>query len=62
MATRRKPQSVYQYEPLITPSRWTGEERQLVQRLTQIVDDLYGKVGKLQARLKELEDNKNASI
>lgn len=43
MATRRKPQSVYQYEPLVTPSSWKGEERQFVVRLTQLLDQLFAR-------------------
>ena len=43
MRTKRKPQSVYQYEPLITPSHWQGEERQLVVRLTQLFDQLFAR-------------------
>lgn len=56
----RKPQNVYQYEPLITPSGWAGDERQLVLRLTQIVDDLYAKISLLQRRVKELEAKNDA--
>lgn len=43
MTTRRKPQSVYQYEPLVTPSSWKGEERQFVVRLTQLLDQLFAR-------------------
>lgn len=43
MMKKRKPQSVYQYEPLITPSHWQGEERQLVVRLTQLFDQLFAR-------------------
>lgn len=56
----RKPQNVYQYEPLITPPSWAGDERQLVLRLTQIVDDLYAKISLLQRRVKELEAKNDA--
>lgn len=37
----------YQYQPLITPRGWTDEEKRFVQRLSDILDDLYLKVGKL---------------
>jgi len=43
MAVRRKAPSVYQYEPLVTPAHWKGEERQLVQRLTQLFDQLFAR-------------------
>lgn len=58
----RKPQNIYQYEPLVTPTQWTGDERLLVLRLTQIVDDLYAKIGRLQDRVKKLEGSDDASI
>ena len=47
MATRRKPQMVYQHEPLVTPEKWSGDERQFSVRLTEILDDLYAKYGQL---------------
>ena len=34
-----------QYEPLVTPSAWTGDEKRFAVRLTQILDELYEKVG-----------------
>ena len=42
MATRRRT-NIYQYEPLVTPSSWKGEEQKFSIRLTQILDDLYQK-------------------
>ena len=39
----RKRHSQYQYEPLVTPEKWTGEERGFAVRLTQILDELYAK-------------------
>lgn len=52
MATKRRA-TTYQYEPLITPSAWHGDERQFSIRLTQIVDDLYQKYSALRQKLKE---------
>lgn len=49
----------YQYEPLVTPSKWSGEEKQFALRLTQALDDLYNKYGKMLERLKEIEKNGN---
>lgn len=39
--------SKYQYEPLITPSKWNDEEKRFARRLTSILDDLHAKVGRL---------------
>lgn len=59
---KRKPQRVYQHEPLITPYRWSGEERQFALRAGQLIDALYNKIGSLESRIKELEGNKDASV
>lgn len=68
MATKRRP-TTYQYEPLITPSSWHGDERQFSIRLTQIIDDIYQKYGvlreentQLKKRLSELEAGLNAKV
>lgn len=34
-----------QYEPLVTPAGWTGDEKRFAVRLTQILDELYERVG-----------------
>jgi hypothetical protein len=59
---KRKPQRVYQHEPLITPYRWSGEERQFALRAGQLIDALYNKIGSLESRIKELEGKKDASV
>lgn len=53
----------YQYEPLVTPQGWQGDELRFAIRLTQIIDDLHQKYGalreenaSLKKRVKELED------
>lgn len=46
MANRRYV-TVHQYEPLQVPSRWGDEERRLVNRLTEIFDDIYRRYGRL---------------
>ena len=38
--------SKYQYEPLITPRNWREDEKRFALRLTQILDDVYAKLGK----------------
>jgi hypothetical protein len=45
-------QTSYQYEPLVTPTKWQGEERRFSIRLTQLLDDLFGKYGSLSAQMK----------
>ena len=50
MATKRRRTTTYQYEPLITPSEWRGDEQRFSVRLTQIIDDLYAKFGLLQQK------------
>lgn len=59
---KRKPQRVYQHEPLIPPYKWSGEERQFALRAGQLIDALYNKIGSLESRIKELEGNKDASV
>lgn len=59
---KRKPQRVYQHEPLVTPFRWSGDERQFALRVGQLIDALYQRIGVLETRLKELEGNKDASV
>lgn len=46
MAVKRRP-TTYQYEPLVTPSKWQGDELRFSVRLTQILDDLYQKFSSL---------------
>ena len=62
MVNKRKPQRIYQHEPLVTPDKWSGDERQFAIQLTQLLDDLYQKVGSLQQRVKELEGKSSASV
>lgn len=66
MQQKKKARTPYQYEPLVTPNSWKGDDLQYAVRLTQIVDDLYQKYGALREenealkkRVKELE-NANA--
>ena len=55
---KRKPQMMYQHEPLVVPFRWTGDERQFAIRLGYLLDDLYKKIGVLETRVKEREGEK----
>lgn len=54
MASAKYP-SIYQYEPLITPQSWQGEEQRFSIRLTQLLDELHRTQGQCAARLTELE-------
>ena len=47
--------SACQYEPLITPQSWQGEEQRFSIRLTQLLDDLHRTQGQLSSRLKAME-------
>lgn len=58
----RKPQMTYQHEPLVTPFRWSGDERQFAVRLGLLIDELYRKIGVLETRIKELEGKTDASV
>ena len=53
----RKPvrASAAQYEPLITPEKWTGDERRFALRLTQLMDEVFVRISSLQKRVTELE-------
>ena len=59
---KRRQQTLYQYEPLFAPASWQGEERQLVNRLVQILDDLHARIGALERRMNEVEGKKDASL
>lgn len=59
---KRKQQTLYQYEPLLAPASWQGEERQMMGRLVQILDDLHARMGALEKRMNEVEGKKDASL
>ena len=52
---KRRGASISQYEPLVTPQKWTGDEQRFAQRLTQLMDQLFEKQSSLQRRLTALE-------
>lgn len=47
-----------QYEPLVTPSGWSGDEKRFAVRLTQILDELYTRVGTLRSSSNSLGKEK----
>ena len=53
---KKRTRPLYQYEPLVTPTSWKGDEQQFSIRLTQILDDLYQKVGTLRHSVVTTED------
>ena len=44
---KRRTQTQYQYEPLVTPESWQGEERRFAIRLGMILDALHQRIGYL---------------
>lgn len=59
---KRTTQSTYQYEPLVTPAKWQGDERRFSIRLSQLLDDLFGKFGRADTRLRALEEGTGSSV
>lgn len=62
MVTKRKPQRVYQHEPVVAPAQWKGDERQFALQVEQLFDSLYQKIGTLESRVKALEGSENAQV
>lgn len=54
MASSRR-SAAYQYEPLITPQSWQGDEQRFSIRLTELLDDLHRRQGQLDARIASLQ-------
>lgn len=54
---KRRIASVGQYEPMITPQKWTGDEQRFALRLTQLLDQLFQKQASLGSRLSALEEH-----
>ena len=52
---KRKSAPVAQYEPLVTPEKWTGDEKCFALRLTQLLDELFAKQASLHKRIAALE-------
>ena len=58
MMNKRKSASAAQYEPLITPEKWTGDEKRFALRLTQLMDELFTRQASMQKRIAALENPK----
>lgn len=52
---KRRRASIYQYEPLTTPEKWSGDEKRFALRLTQLMDQLFEKQSAMQERIAALE-------
>lgn len=44
------------HEPLRVPKNWTDQERTFVIQMERILDDVYNKIGSLQAEVKKLQE------
>ncbi|MBR5545365.1 MAG: hypothetical protein IKU70_00060 [Clostridia bacterium] len=55
---KRKSAFAAQYEPLVTPEKWTGDEKRFALRLTQLLDELHARHAALQKRVAALEGRK----
>lgn len=55
---KRRRASICQYEPLMTPEKWSGDEKRFALRLTQLMDELFEKQSALQRRIAALEAKK----
>lgn len=47
---------IAQYEPLVTPEKWTGDEKRFALRLTQLMDELFARQGAVVKRVSALEE------
>ena len=56
--TKRRQASVCQYQPLMTPEAWSGDEKRFALRLTQLMDELFARQAALQKRIAALEAQK----
>lgn len=45
-----------QHEPLRVPANWKDQDRALVIQLERILDDIYYKIGEIQKKIAELEE------
>lgn len=55
MNKTRKTAAAAQYEPLVTPEKWSGDERRFALRLTQLMDELHARQAAMHKRIAALE-------
>lgn len=51
----KRGQIQHQYEPLMIPADWKGDERRLVIRLTETLDVLFDRLSRMEGRIRALE-------
>lgn len=51
----RKSGTPRQYEPLVTPADWKNDARRFAIRLSELMDLLFERQGRLEGRLRALE-------
>lgn len=49
--------TIKQHERVRVPAGWDGQSKDLIVQLNRIFDDIYIKLGKIEKRLAEIEDN-----
>ena len=52
---KKRVRTHYQYEPLVAPESWKDEEKRLVIRLTDTLDVLFDRLGRMDRRILALE-------
>ena len=55
---KRKSALMSQYEPLVMPEKWVGDEKRFALRLTQLLDELFARQAALSRRIAALEAKK----
>lgn len=56
MDPKRRRTAIGQYEPLVTPEKWSGDEKRFVLRLTQLLDELFTRQTAVSRRVSALEE------
>lgn len=46
-----------QHEPLRVPDGWKDQDRSLILQLDRILDNIYALIGRLEEKVKELEES-----
>ena len=59
MSETRRIMTVKQREPLRVPQHWNAEDRAFVIQLNGQLDEIYAKIGKLEQRVKVLEESES---
>ena len=54
--SEKRPSKPMQHEQVRVPQGWTGQARMLVIQINNVLTDLYSKIGKIEERLKKLEE------